>query len=90
MSSALSSVPQCTEPRRCGAFVSLRCRYFATSCRAVSQSLVSQIRKWSSMAGCSLGGQKCLYKVRLSDGAEGGGISETHWASPLHKLRTPP
>lgn len=45
----------------------LHCRYFATSCRVVSDSLVSQIRKWTSMAGCSMGGQKCLYKVRLPE-----------------------
>lgn len=43
------------------------CRYFATTCRVVSDSLVSQIRKWTSMADCSMGGQKCLYKVRLSE-----------------------
>ncbi|XP_075903525.1 uncharacterized protein LOC142902395 [Nelusetta ayraudi] len=49
--------------------------YFATSCRAVSDSLVSQIRKWTSMAGCSMGGQKCLYKLRSAS---------THFVAATH------
>uniref|UniRef100_A0A3Q1IYQ3 Uncharacterized protein n=1 Tax=Anabas testudineus TaxID=64144 RepID=A0A3Q1IYQ3_ANATE len=41
----------------------LSCRYFDIPCQVVYESLVSQIKKWRTMAGCTMGGQRCLYKV---------------------------
>uniref|UniRef100_A0A3P9KVF5 Uncharacterized protein n=1 Tax=Oryzias latipes TaxID=8090 RepID=A0A3P9KVF5_ORYLA len=38
--------------------------YFGIPCRAVYESLVSQIKKWRSMSGCVTGGQRCLYKLQ--------------------------
>uniref|UniRef100_A0A3B5AYH1 Uncharacterized protein n=1 Tax=Stegastes partitus TaxID=144197 RepID=A0A3B5AYH1_9TELE len=38
--------------------------YVGISCLEVYESLVSQIKKWRSMAGCRTGGQRCLYKLR--------------------------
>lgn len=39
------------------------CRYFEIPCQVVYESLVSQIKMWGTMAGCTMGGQRCLYKV---------------------------
>ncbi|KAG9333748.1 hypothetical protein JZ751_010299 [Albula glossodonta] len=33
------------------------------SCRDVFVALVQQIKKWRSLAGCTNGGQKCLYQL---------------------------
>ncbi|KAK2859314.1 hypothetical protein Q5P01_003934 [Channa striata] len=38
--------------------------YFEIPCQVVYESLVSQIKKWRTMAGCTAGGQKCLYKLQ--------------------------
>lgn len=38
-------------------------RYFEIPCQTVYKSLVLQIRKWETTAGCRQGGQRCLYKV---------------------------
>ncbi|XP_041823417.1 uncharacterized protein LOC121628459 isoform X2 [Melanotaenia boesemani] len=38
--------------------------YFGIPCRAVYESLVSQIKKWRTMSGCTMGGQRCLYKLQ--------------------------
>ncbi|XP_044194857.1 uncharacterized protein LOC122972145 [Thunnus albacares] len=38
--------------------------YFGIPCQVVYESLVSQIKKWGTMAGCTMGGQKCLYKLQ--------------------------
>lgn len=40
-------------------------RYFGVPCKLVYESLVAQIQKWRTRASCSMGGQKCLYKVSL-------------------------
>ncbi|XP_060928022.1 uncharacterized protein LOC133002262 isoform X3 [Limanda limanda] len=39
-------------------------RYFGIPCQVVSKSLVSQIKKWRTMEGCTMGGQRCLYKLQ--------------------------
>ncbi|KAA8579297.1 hypothetical protein FQN60_007087 [Etheostoma spectabile] len=39
-------------------------KYFGIPCQVVYGSLVSQIKKWSTMAGCTMGGQRCLYKLQ--------------------------
>uniref|UniRef100_A0A3B5KYY7 Uncharacterized protein n=1 Tax=Xiphophorus couchianus TaxID=32473 RepID=A0A3B5KYY7_9TELE len=36
--------------------------YFGIPCRVVYESLVSQIKKWTT-SSCMAGGQRCLYKV---------------------------
>uniref|UniRef100_A0A674NJG8 Uncharacterized protein n=2 Tax=Takifugu rubripes TaxID=31033 RepID=A0A674NJG8_TAKRU len=38
--------------------------YFGVPCKAVYELLVAQIRKWTTRASCSTGGQKCLYKLQ--------------------------
>ncbi|XP_056220619.1 uncharacterized protein LOC130161380 isoform X2 [Seriola aureovittata] len=38
--------------------------YFGIPCQSVYETLVSQIKKWRTMAGCSMGGQRCLYKLQ--------------------------
>lgn len=38
-------------------------RYFGIPCQVVYESIVEQIKRWRTMAGCTMGGQKCLYKV---------------------------
>ncbi|XP_034167843.2 uncharacterized protein LOC117599068 [Pangasianodon hypophthalmus] len=38
--------------------------YFGLPCNHVYQALVTQIKKWRTMAGCSMGGEKCLYKLQ--------------------------
>ncbi|XP_034001099.1 uncharacterized protein LOC117494343 [Trematomus bernacchii] len=38
--------------------------YFGIPCLKVYEALVSQIQTWRTMAGCTLGGQKCLYKLQ--------------------------
>ncbi|XP_069369030.1 uncharacterized protein [Paralichthys olivaceus] len=38
--------------------------YFGIPCQVVSESLVSQIKKWRTMASCTMGGQRCLYKLQ--------------------------
>ncbi|KAL2085667.1 hypothetical protein ACEWY4_018987 [Coilia grayii] len=38
--------------------------YFGIPCRWVYEALVSQIKKWKTMAGCTKGGQRCLYKLQ--------------------------
>ncbi|TNN50105.1 hypothetical protein EYF80_039711 [Liparis tanakae] len=38
--------------------------YFRVPCREVHGSLVSQINKWRTRAGCTTGGQRCLYKLQ--------------------------
>ncbi|XP_068160630.1 uncharacterized protein [Antennarius striatus] len=38
--------------------------YFGITCKVVYESLVSQIKKWRTMAGCTMGGQRCLYKLQ--------------------------
>uniref|UniRef100_A0A3Q3VWM6 Uncharacterized protein n=1 Tax=Mola mola TaxID=94237 RepID=A0A3Q3VWM6_MOLML len=37
--------------------------YLGIPCKVVYESLVSQIKKWATMAGCTMGGQRCLYKA---------------------------
>ncbi|XP_037133398.1 uncharacterized protein LOC119137899 isoform X1 [Syngnathus acus] len=37
--------------------------YFGIPCQTVYKSLVLQIRKWETMAGCRQGGQRCLHKL---------------------------
>ncbi|XP_076826252.1 uncharacterized protein LOC143473243 [Brachyhypopomus gauderio] len=37
--------------------------YFRLTCRRVSEALVTQIKKWSTMSSC-MGGEKCLYTLR--------------------------
>uniref|UniRef100_A0A3B4F4E7 Uncharacterized protein n=1 Tax=Pundamilia nyererei TaxID=303518 RepID=A0A3B4F4E7_9CICH len=37
--------------------------YFGIPCQVVYESLVSQIKKWETMATCTMGGEKCLYKL---------------------------
>ncbi|CAG5895627.1 unnamed protein product [Menidia menidia] len=39
-------------------------RYFGIPCQVVYESLVSQIEKWRTMSGCTMGGQRCLYKLQ--------------------------
>lgn len=38
-------------------------RKFGESCDAVSDAIVSQIKKWSGTTGCDNGGEKCRYAV---------------------------
>uniref|UniRef100_A0A3Q4ASB0 Uncharacterized protein n=1 Tax=Mola mola TaxID=94237 RepID=A0A3Q4ASB0_MOLML len=38
--------------------------YLGIPCKVVYESLVSQIKKWATMAGCTMGGQRCLYKLQ--------------------------
>uniref|UniRef100_A0A3P8WSV5 Uncharacterized protein n=1 Tax=Cynoglossus semilaevis TaxID=244447 RepID=A0A3P8WSV5_CYNSE len=38
--------------------------YFGITCQLVSELLISQIKEWESMSGCSMGGQRCLYKLQ--------------------------
>uniref|UniRef100_A0A8D3D7F3 Uncharacterized protein n=1 Tax=Scophthalmus maximus TaxID=52904 RepID=A0A8D3D7F3_SCOMX len=38
--------------------------YFGIPCQVVSEALASQIKRWSSAAGCTTGGQRCLYKLQ--------------------------
>uniref|UniRef100_A0AAQ4P1U4 Uncharacterized protein n=1 Tax=Gasterosteus aculeatus aculeatus TaxID=481459 RepID=A0AAQ4P1U4_GASAC len=38
--------------------------YFGIPCRVVYESLLSQINMWRTMAGCTMGGQRCLYKLQ--------------------------
>ncbi|XP_046704040.1 uncharacterized protein LOC124385027 [Silurus meridionalis] len=37
--------------------------YFGLPCSYVYKALVTQIQKWRTMAGCTMGGEKCLYKL---------------------------
>uniref|UniRef100_A0A3B5KYY3 Uncharacterized protein n=1 Tax=Xiphophorus couchianus TaxID=32473 RepID=A0A3B5KYY3_9TELE len=39
--------------------------YFGIPCRVVYESLVSQIKKWTT-SSCMAGGQRCLYKLQSS------------------------
>ncbi|KAF0028413.1 hypothetical protein F2P81_019500 [Scophthalmus maximus] len=39
-------------------------KYFGIPCQVVSEALASQIKRWSSAAGCTTGGQRCLYKLQ--------------------------
>ncbi|XP_042366032.1 uncharacterized protein LOC121960425 [Plectropomus leopardus] len=51
----------------CGGPLHAQCSvewYFAIPCQDVYESLVSQIKKWRTMAGCSMGGQRCLYTLQ--------------------------
>ncbi|XP_070709513.1 uncharacterized protein [Pempheris klunzingeri] len=56
-----TSEPCCAGP------LHAQCRvewYFGIPCQVVYESLVSQIKKWTTMAGCTMGGQRCLYKLK--------------------------
>ncbi|CAF93683.1 unnamed protein product [Tetraodon nigroviridis] len=57
----------CTSrPGRAGPFHA-QCKvqwYFAIPCEVVYESLVEQIQRWRTLASCSQGGQKCLYKLQ--------------------------
>uniref|UniRef100_A0A8C9RCU7 Uncharacterized protein n=1 Tax=Scleropages formosus TaxID=113540 RepID=A0A8C9RCU7_SCLFO len=41
--------------------------YFGIPCREVYEALVSQIKKWATIASCAMGGEKCLYKLESAN-----------------------
>nr|XP_003201373.2 uncharacterized protein LOC100535932 isoform X1 [Danio rerio] len=49
--------------------------YFSLPCRSVSESLVTQIKKWRTFSTCATGGEKCLYKLQSAS---------THFISAKH------
>lgn len=59
------------EFRKVGIYIFFR--YFGLPCSHVYEDLVTQIKAWRTMAGCTMGGQKCLYKVSVLVGGWGWG-----------------
>ncbi|XP_034037132.1 uncharacterized protein LOC117519946 [Thalassophryne amazonica] len=57
----------CSTELSCAGPLHSQCKvqwFLGIPCQQVYESLLSQINKWTSSAGCIMGGQKCLYKLQ--------------------------